>query len=298
MTLRFLLAAALPAALAAAPAEAAKKKGDDSSFQEITIKGKGPGGPPVRLPPVAPDGAAAEEVAGTLEVLRVEHRAVSPQLRVPGGPVKRLGRPFPEPPYLTFNPEAFPQPHDRWTFEVMTGENVVWRASGRGRAAERIGWDGTDATGRVAVRVGAPYHFRFTGVQDGAELGVTSEVVELASVLYRESLGDVHMEVGVPMLFASGKAKLLESASPFLRDLGTRLRRVNPSLGPLKLTLYQKEPESRLAKRRAGALKDHFLKSLIVHASRLEVELAPAEERGEVLACVLPPDGGAVIRER
>lgn len=289
---------ALSAALTAAPAQAAKKKGDDSSVEEITIKGKGPGGPPVRLPPVAPDGAVADEVAGTLEVLKAEHKAAPPQLRVPGGPARRLSRPFPEPPYLSFNPEAFPQPHDRWTFEVMTGENVVWRASGRGRATERIEWDGTDATGRVAVRVGAPYHFRFTGVRDGEELGVTSEVVELASVLFRETLGDVHMEVGAAMLFPSGKAKLLESASPFLKDLGQRLRRVNSNFGPLKLMLYQKEPGGKLAKRRAKALKDYFIKSLIVHSSRLEVELSQAEERGEVLSCVLPPDGGAVIRER
>lgn len=294
-----LAAAWLAASLAAFPAAAAKKKIDDAAAtQEITIKGKGPAGPPVRLPPVAPDGAAADEVTATLDVLKVEHKATPPQLRVPGGPVRRLSRPFPEPPYLSFNPESYRQPHERWTFEVLSGENVVWRAGGRGEAAEKIEWDGTDATGRVAVRVGQPYHFRFTGVRGGEELGVTSEAIELSSVLYRESLGDVHMEVGSALLFASGQAKLLESAAPFLRELAQRLRRVNPELRPLKLTLYQKKPEDKLAKRRAKALKEHFVKSLLVHVSRLEVDAAQAEERGEVLACVLPPDGGAVIRDR
>ena len=289
-------AAAVVLALLALGADAKdKKKGGDSGVQEITIKGKGPGGPPVRVPPVAPDGAAAEEVAGTLKVLRVEHKPLVPELRVPGGPVKRLATPFPEPPYLTFNPQAFPQPHERWRFEVVAGETVVYRRTGHGKASDRIEWDGTDDNGRVTARVGRPFRFRFVGVKGGDESSLTSEPVELVSILYRESLGDVHMEVGSAMLFPSGKAKLLESATPFLKALAQRLGRINPELGPLKLTLYQKDPDSPLAKRRGRAVKDFLVKLLIVNAKRLEIAIAEASERGEVLAAVLPPDGGAVI---
>ena len=273
-----------------------KKKGDDTGVQEITIKGKGPGGPPVRLPAVGPDAAVADEVAQSLQILRVEHKPPSPELRVPGGPAKRLSRPFPEPPFLTFNPKIYSQPYERWVFEVFEGERAMSRRSGHGRASEIIDWDGTDDAGRIAARVGQAYHFRFTGVQGGEELSLTSEVVGLNSLLYRESLGDVHMEVGVPMLFATGKAALLESAAPYLRALSDRLRRLNPALGPLRLTLFQREPRGRLAMRRAKAVKAFLLKSLIVHASRLEIDLSEPSDRGEILAAVLPPDGGAVIR--
>ncbi|MBI4345480.1 MAG: hypothetical protein HY553_01405 [Elusimicrobia bacterium] len=288
---------ALLFALTSADAKETKKKGDDSGVQEITIKGKGPGGPPVRLPPVAPDGAVANEVADTLKVLRTEHKPPVPELRVPGGPVRRLAAPFPEPPFLTFNPRVFPEEHDRWRFEVMTAEGVVWRRTGRGRATDPLEWDGTDETGRVAARVGRPFHFRFTGVRDGSESSLTSESIELGSILYRESLGDVHMEVGSALLFPTGKHKLLESAAPFLRAMASRLGRINPELGPLKLTLYQRDPDAPVAKRRARAVKAFFLKALIVNASRLEVSVAESADRGEVLATVLPPDGGAVIRD-
>lgn len=136
-----------------------------------------------------------------------------------------------------------------------------------------------------------------TGVRGGEESSLTSESIELGSILYRESLGDVHMEVGSALLFPTGKAKLLESATPFLRAMAVRLGRINPELGPLKLTLYQREPDAAVAKRRARAVKEFFLKKLIINSTRLEVSIAESSERGEVLAAVLPPDGGAVIRD-
>lgn len=288
-----------PWALALALAGAAYAKdpqGGDSGVQEITIKGKGPGGPPVKLPPVAPDPAAADEVARSLKIMRGEHKAPVPELRIPGGPVKRLARPFPEPPYLVFDPRAFPQPHERWVFEVLEGARVVWRRSGHGRATETIDWDGADENGRFAARVGQAYHYRFTGTQGGEELSLTSEPVGLNSMLYRESLGDVRMEVGAAMLFPTGKAKLLDSAVPYLQALSDRLRRVNSKEGPLRLTLFQRAPGSKAAQRRAKAVKDFLVKSLLVHPSRLEVDVSESSDRGEVLAAGLPPDGGAVIR--
>lgn len=292
-----MISAAVLLALLAPPGEAKDKKGGDTGVQEITIKGKGPGGPPIRVPPIAPDPAAADEVAETLKVLRVEHKPSVPELRVTGGPVKRLATPFPEAPYLTFNPQVFPQPHERWRFEVVSGESVVYRRSGHGRTTDRLEWDGTDDNGRIAARVGRPFHFRFVGVQGGDESSLTSETVELGSILYRESLGDVRMEVGSALLFPSGKAALLESATPFLKALAVRLGRINPSLGPLKLTLYQKAPDAALAKRRARAVKSFLVKLLIINARRLEVAREEASERGEVLSAVLPPDGGAVLRD-
>ncbi|MBI4424973.1 MAG: hypothetical protein HY554_14670 [Elusimicrobia bacterium] len=294
MTLLALLAAACwAAAPASEPAKA--KKPSDSGVQEITIKGRGPGGPPVQLPPAGPDPRTADEVIETLEVLRTEHKAPVPRHRVPGGASRRLSEPFPEAPYLSFDPRSFGRPHERWTFEVLAGERVLWKRTGRGEVAEKVEWDGTDENGRFAARVGEPYHFRFTGYAGGDEMILASDTVELGSLLYRESLGDVHMEVAAALIFPTGKTGLLESALPFLNQLSNRLRRIGPADAPLRLTLYQREPGAKTAKRRAQALRTFFSKSLLVHLSRVEVALEPSDSRGEALSAVLPPDGGSVI---
>lgn len=287
-------AGVLAACLAASAAQASEKS---VVREDITIRGKAAQGPAVPPPPVKPERPIVDEVIRSLGIYKDDIRVEPSKARVESGP-RRLSRPFPEPPYLVFDPAAFTESYARWSFEVFAGERSLRRSEGSGPVGGRLAWDGTDSRGRFIARVGEAYRWRFTAVQTGGEeLSMASEPIEIQSVLYRENLGGFRMEVGNPLLFPEGKAALLASGAPYLEEMAARLRRVNPRRKPYRLMLFQEEPASELALARARNLRTYFSKALLVNPSKVEVAILPPAGRGDVTACALPPEEGARIRE-
>lgn len=287
--------AALALSLAAwggAPGESEKK--DDASLirQDITIKAKSAGGPPVQVPPPAPDKAVLNEVIRSLDVYARPHKAGPPAVRLEATE-ERLARPFPEPPFL-----VFPSRHsdyDQWLFEIFSGDDFIWGMKGEA-AEDKPEWDGTGRTGAMAAVAGKSYYFQFTGRKGGQDFTLSSVAILFRSLAFKEALGDVHLEIGNFLLFKPGKSAFTEGADLYLREMGSRMRRVNLRDEPYRLELYQDKPGSKLAKARAAALSRFFSKYLLISAARISVDIRPIGERGDATACVLPMEPGAMIK--
>lgn len=284
--------------LAAAIAAQALPKEEESApphiREEVTVRSKASAGPGAQVPPPRADKAVVDQVIRSLDVYKSRHEASPAQVRLPGA--ARLSRPFPEPPYLVFSPRAVAVPYESWVFEVLQGSELVWRTEGQGRLKERLEWDGSDSSGASAARLEKAYHFRFTGKSGGERFILTSEPVSLKSLVRREYLGDVHLEVANSALFTPGKASFKDGAMDYLTVLGERMRRANLEGRPYRFLLYSSGPSAPLAQSRAENLRRHFSKSLVINPGKIQVDILAAADRGETMACVLPPEKGASIR--
>lgn len=262
--------------------------------EEIKVRGKAPGGPPLQVPP--PDGkAAADEVIRSLDIYRADHKLEAPKVKM-GGLSKRLDRPFPEPPYLSLSPALIEAPYDAWTFEVLQGATPVWRGEGEGRLKERLEWDGSGSLGDNAIKVGRAYHFRFRAREGEQQFVLTSEPVTLKSLVFKETLGGSQLEVANSVLFATGKPSFKKGSETYLDEMGARMRRVSLGKEPYRLVLYQDKPKSALARQRADRLARFFAKYLVLNPKRVEVSVRTPGERGDVTSCALPAETGATIR--
>ncbi|MFA6028729.1 MAG: hypothetical protein WC969_02615 [Elusimicrobiota bacterium] len=291
-----LLAALLAAAPPAAQDDA--KPGEAVVRQDITIKGKGPAAPPARVPPPLPDAAVVDEVVESLELYRGERRTELPKLRLLALQ-RRLDRPFPEAPFLVLSPRAATQSFERWSFEVFCegrGERALWRADGSGRLVEPLEWNGADALGRTILRAGDRCRFLFAGVNAGARVVLESEPVETSSLAYRDNLSTLRMEAALGRIFPPGSSEPYPEAADYLAPMAERLERSLPPGAPLRLELRQKAPDSALAQRRAEELVRALSNDRVLSRERFRVERMAPGERGEVVACELPPDKGATIR--
>lgn len=263
--------------------------------QEISIKAEGVAGPSIQVPRPRPDKEVVDEVVRSLDLYKGEHKGEAPGLTVPAGS-RRLSRPFPEAPYLVFNPSAVQAPYDSWIFEVVSGAEVVWRTEGAGRIKEPIEWDGTGSAGDTVIRVEKAYRFRFTGKNGPAEFAIASEPVTLKSLSYREYLGETRLEVATSALFARGKAAFGAGSDEFLAVIADRLRRVDAVGSPYRFLLYDAAPKAELARARARKLKDYFSKLLLINPKLVEIDVLTAGARGESAVCVLPVEKGSAIR--
>ena len=262
--------------------------------EDITIRGKAARGPGVRMPGPAADAAVVQEVVGSLGVLRPE--AASRTVKLPlQATARRLARPFPQPPFLSFTPSP-PVRCERWTFAVRSGSEVLWRTEGAGVAGERLEWDGTGPSGEMAARAGGRYGFRFTCLREGLESVIESEEVDLPSLAFREFIGEQRLEVSNGRLFLDDGAALGPQAEPFLAAMADRMRRVAMPEGRYQLILYQPQPRSGLARRRARAVARALAQKLVISPSQIEVDLQTAGRRGDAAVCVLPPEQGASVR--
>lgn len=262
--------------------------------QEISIKGGAKERPPAAVPAPRADKAVVDEVIRSLDVYKGEQKQ-SADLEVPLSS-KRLGRLFPEAPYLVFSPEAVKAPYDRWIFEVLSGGEVLWRTEGDTRIREPLEWDGSGSSGETVVRVGRAYRFRFTGKNGPARFTITSQPVVLKSLSFREYLGETHLEVAASTLFTEGKPGFSAEAGDYLKTLEDRVRRV-PSAGkPYRFMLYSTKPKEELSRRRADKMRDYFAKRLLINPRRVEVDVVTAGDRGEVAVCVLPAERGAALK--
>lgn len=285
------LAAAL---LAAWTATAAEDAGKSVVSQDITIKGKASSAPAVRVPAPAPEKAVLDEVLESLGIYRGRHAPTTPK-SVLKPAAKRLLKPFPEAPFLTFSPRSFPKAHDRWTFEVLSGESPVWRTEGVGRLEEELRWDGRDLQGRMA-RAAESYWFRFTAFRGEEESALSSEPVELPSLAYAGAKGERRLEAASRLIFAPGRSDLASGATDYLSAMGDRLRREDPRKRPYRIELHQKGAPSKLSRARAEALRRFFSSYLVVSPERVSVEVLGASERGEAASCVVPPDEGPRLK--
>lgn len=260
--------------------------------QDIVIKGKAAAPPPAALPPPAADPAVLDEVLGSLDVLKTDHAASLPKLRLEALR-QRLELPFPEPPYLLFAPRRMPFPYSHWRFEVLGPERVMRRTEGVGRLAETLEWDGTDALGRMRALLGERYRFRFTGLKGKEEFSLESEEVELVSLAYKDNWGVLHMEVSNPLLFAARGAELSEKAPDYLGPVAARMGRAPLEGKPFPIRLYQKRPGTQEAQARAQALVKFFSSALLLNASKFQAEVLALGERGDVCEFLFPAEQGS-----
>lgn len=282
----------------AVAAGAASNGGSDDALApvEVNVKPGAASGPSVQVPPPRPTPAVVNEVIGTLDLGRAEGDDAPGAQHVRGGS-KRLARPFPEPPFLTLSPASIAADYDGWEFEVLAGNDVLWRTAGDGRLSERVEWDGSGTAGDVVARVGVPYRFRFLGRSEGAPLLIVSDPVTLKSMLLREFLGNIDLEVADDVLFEPRKAEFSLEAPAYLAEMSERMRRANIQAGgTYKLVYYDDAPDGRLARARARLLRSHFSHELLVPLDRVEVTVRRTGERGAATVCILPPEKGDVIR--
>lgn len=259
---------------------------------EVSIKAKAASGPAVQVPPPRPDRIVVDEVIRTLDLGRsapLSEQAAKGTIKAAS---KRLSEPFPEAPFLTLSPKTIEAAYDGWSFEVLIEHEVVYKTEGPGEMREPLDWDGSGAADEIAARVDAPYSFRFVGRGDGAPIVLVSEPYALKSLRHRDYLGTTHLELSTSLLFQKGKAAFTLDAGPYLVALAERMRRANMGGAPYKFTLYDDQPRSELAKKRARAVARHFSKELLIAPERVQVEALTAGRRGRALVCVLPPEQG------
>lgn len=267
--------------------------------EDITIRGRAPREAALGPLPAPPSKAAAREVIQSLRIYRNDYRKGGATIRIPET-LRRLERPFPEPPYLTFPTRAFPRPYKRWRLEVLEQARAVWRIEGDAQgetasAPEEIAWDGLDSSGRLAIRVGEAYGLRFTGIDGGGEYSVASEPIEFTSLALPQGLAGTRLEAANAVIFITERAALAETSQPYIQEIADRFRRYNPKAEKYRFVLYQENPRSKLAGARAGALRRQFADILLVNPNRIVVEVLGWGERGDVLACVIPSETGALL---
>lgn len=257
--------------------------------EDITIKAKGAAaGPAVAVPPPAADRAILREALESLDVYRAEHRAAAGLVRMDAAR-RRLERPFPEAPFLSFDASLAAPRFERWGFEVLRGDDVLWQASGAG-PAPRLEWDGSGAGEKLLARVGEQYRFRFVGWVGGEERALESEPVRLTSMAYKEFMGDQQLEVANSLLFESGSARWAPEAGKYLAAMAGRMRRVAVKDHLYRLVVRNGTPA------RAKALRRELARQLLIAPERVVVEVASEGERGDVTAVLLPPEKGAALR--
>jgi hypothetical protein len=278
--------------LCAVAAAAAK---DSDLRQDISIRGKAAAGAGVQVSAPRADAAVTAEVVDSLDLTRKAHRAAVPHATVAGGG-ERLERPFPEAPFLTLSPRTAADAYDRWSFEVYDGTRLVHRQEGNGRLYEKLEWDGSGDAGRLVVQAGSSYAFRFTGWDGDRAFVISSDPVRLASLAYKEFLGETHLEAANDVLFTAGEASFKPGSDRFLTAMGDRMRRSNVQGEPYRLVLYQAKPRSASAAARGRLLRKYFAGYLVINPERVRVDVLSLGVRGDVTACVLPPERGDSIR--
>ncbi|MFA5141058.1 MAG: hypothetical protein WC728_17660 [Elusimicrobiota bacterium] len=276
--------------LALCPAAEREKKPETLLKQDITIKGRPASGPPVWVPPPGVEKPVLDEVKKSLDLYKTDYKAVASRLKI-ASILRRLEQPFPAPPFLALSARTVRQRHDRWLFEVLEGDSVVYRTEDEGPLEDDVEWDGTDSAGKVVARIGGRYRFRFTGLRGSDDFTLESEDAELKSMIYREGMGNIRMEVSNALLFAPGSPKLLQKAEGYLGPMASRLGRTGDP-GGFTLLLYQAAPESALSRKRAATLVKYFADYLLLSPSKFKVDVRAAGERGDCTACVLPPGKG------
>jgi hypothetical protein len=263
--------------------------------EDITIRSRGgASGPAVAVPPPTADAAVLKEALESLDVYRADHKTATGIVRMEAAR-RRLERPFPEAPYLSFNAALAAPRFDRWLFEVIDkNSEVLWQTSGAGEAG-RIDWDGSGAGEKLLARVGGEYRFRFSSWIRGEERALESEPVRLASMSYREFMGDQLLEVDNALLFAADSPKWARTAPRYLGAMAGRMRRVTIKQHLYRLVLRQKDPRSAVARARARALTKELARQLVIAEARVKVEVIGEGERGDVTAVALPPEKGASL---
>lgn len=263
--------------------------------EDITIRSKGSAsGPAVAVPPPSADPAVLKEALESLDVYRADHKAATGIVRMEAAR-RRLERPFPEAPYLSFNAGLAAPRFDRWLFEVIDkNAEVLWQTSGAGEAG-RIDWDGSGSGEKLIARVGGEYRFRFSSWIRGEERALESEPVRLASMSYKEFMGDQLLEVDNALLFAKDSPKWAPTAPRFLGAMAARMRRVAIKEHLYRLVLRQRDPRTAVARARSRALAKELARQLVIAPARVKVELAAEGERGDVTSVALPPEKGASL---
>lgn len=280
---------------AAALAFSASAADADTSMGEVSVKSVAPAGPAISVPPPRADKAVVDEVIKTLDLGKSAPLSQTAATGRVSAASKRLALPFPEPPFLSLSPRAIDAAYDGWSFEVLDGNDVVWKAEGPGELREPLEWDGTGLGGDTVARVDSPYSFRFVGRGDGAPIVLVSEGVKLASLMYRDYLGSVMLEAASGVIFKKGKAEFAGTAQAYLLAFAEHMRLASMGGEPYKFTLYEDDPKSQLAKARAALVRRRFYKDLLVAPEQVKVDVLTAGRRGRALVCVLPPGKGDTI---
>ena len=270
---------------------------EDASIikQDITIKGKSAAGLPIAVPEPSADPAVVNEVINSLDVIAKPHEAAPIEIKL-DATSRRLRRPFPEPPFLSFAPKNGGKAYDRWTFEVLEGETVLWKTEGEGAMIERVEWDGTGTSGAMAARAGGRYHFVFSGRRGSESYSIASRPIELKSLGFKETLGGFNLEVDNRLIFKPGKSAFSDESKIYLDEIADRMRRVNLKDQIYRFALYQEKPESPLAKARAAALVKFFSRYLLISPSRITLDVRSVRDRGDSFSCQLPAEMGETFR--
>ncbi|MBI4677039.1 MAG: hypothetical protein HY748_05595 [Elusimicrobia bacterium] len=284
-----LAVAALMAAPAWAAGPGASEKPEEGATlirQDVTIRSKTVAGPDVKAPRPGPAPAVLREVIESLEIYKREHPGEAQLVKL-GATLRRLGLPFPRPPYLVFALKK-DMDFDWWRFEVLDGGVLVWHTAGEGPLYGKLEWDGTGYSGAMAAQVGRSYRWSFSAALGKERYGAESEPIVLTSMAYGEALGTGHLEASNGLVFEPKTAQFAKDAKAYLIPMANKLRASRMADQAYKLTLYHADPGSPLSKARAAALQKFFSQYLVISPTRVEVEVRSSRERGEALDCPVP----------
>jgi len=200
--------------------------------------------------------------------------------------VARVALPFiPEPPLLTYYPEALGFSVKTWKLDVTDDNgNVVFEMTGKGNPVHPIHWEGRDSRGKM-VRVGTLYGYKFICVDaQGAPHTTIGETFELDSVKYVDGKSVV-VEISNKSLYgrdndtvAPGSALVLEKALDILREY---------SRYPFTIELHSNPTEESLADGRMRSLREFIMDHKPIQPSDLRTKTVKADLRGSVTRFII-----------
>ncbi len=272
-------------------------KVDNNLAQEdVTIRSKS-SGPALSVPPPTLSKPVIDEVLKSLDLGRGEgsDKTVDTIHVTPNA--ARFRQPFPEPPFLALSPENIRATYDSWTFEIREADgDVAQRAEGVGILREGLDWDGAGADGRLEVKPGRRYFYRFTGQRGPRQFVVESDPVLLNSFTRREYGGETRLEAAIEEIFVDGKIVFATGAERYLNAMAEALRagEARPD-GTYRFELYARDLRAPLTQKRIKVLTERLGAGLAGGTKRIRVSPMTVE-RSEALAAFIPPSKGPTIQ--
>ena len=266
-------------------------------IQDITIRSKSDG-PALSVPSPTPSKPVIDEVLQSLDLGRdggddktLETVRVAPN-------TARFTAPFPEPPFLSLSPENIRAMYDSWIFEIReVGGEIVERSEGVGALRETLDWDGAGPDGRIEIKPGRRYAYRFMGRRGSRQFLVASDPVALNSFTRREYGGETRLEVAIEEIFVPGRADFATGAERYLNRMALVLRGTDPRPdGTYRFELYSAILRGSLLKSRVNALTERLAVALGARTNLIRISPLPIE-RSEAFAAFAPPTKGPALRD-
>jgi len=214
---------------------------------------------------------------GSLEILR--QKDFEQFSRLSSNQVIRPDLPsIPEPPLVTFYPEASRIPIKKWELVVSDEKgNTIRSLEGKGSPPRSIKWDGRDERGRV-IRVGTLYAYNFVAVDENGRPHTTGgKPFQLLALKYDEK-DSVNVEVANRVLYTSERDKFSEDGKLIMEKALDVLRQY--SRYPFKVEICIDDPDPAVWEKAKALLLESISTGLVLLKEELKIGLVKRSDRG------------------